>query len=313
MNCKTLSVIALSNRDFPSLQDKLTEAVGWVELAVDQGAELVVLPECLNRYFGDGPGNPRLQTPDEYACTDWRRDMAPLFEVAEGKAVWLTIPLVHRQGEGLRNSFFLVSPEGEVVWQYDKLSPTPSEMEAGVVPGEPSFYTWQGIKLGGAICFDTCFPENLDGWAREGVQLGIVASLWPGGSQLNNFCKLHASRVAVSYPAWSRIIDLDGREVVEGGYRQETLRFGFGAPVYTATLNFDRLSLYGNQNQQQMVNVLRKYGRRVRMTFDQGNCLWFLESCDPDLAEQDILREFGLITAHDYFAGCARKIQEFKA
>lgn len=312
MNCRTISVIALSNRDFSSLSEKLGEAVGWVELAAEQGAELVVLPECLNRYFGDGPGNPRLQTPDEYACRDWRREMAVLLEVAERRKVWLTVPVVHGQDGRLRNSFFLVSPEGEAVWQYDKLSPTPSEMEAGVVPGEASFYTWQGIKLGGAICFDTCFPENLDLWATEGVQLGLVASLWPGGSQLNTFCKMHAGRVAVSYPAWSRIIDIDGQEVVEGGYRQETLRFGFGAPVYTATLNFDRLSLYGNQNQQQMVNVLKKYGRRVRVTYDQGNCLWFLESCDPDLAEQEILKEFGLVTARDYFAECARKIREFK-
>lgn len=310
MNRRVISVIALSNRDFPSLGEKLCEAVSWLELAAGQGAELAVLPECLNRFCGDGAGNPLLQTADRYAFDDWRREMAPLVEAAERLKLWVTIPVVHRQEAGIFNSFFLVSPEGEPVWQYDKLSPTPFEMDAGVVPGKPSFYDWRGIKLGGAICFDSCFPENLDLWAREGVELVLFASLWPGGSQLNTFCKLNSSRVAVSYPAWSRIIDIDGLEVVEGGYRQETLRFGFGAPVYTAALNFDRLALYGNHNQEKMVAILQKYGSRAKVTFDQGNCLWFLESGDPDLSEREIQREFGLITATEYFADCARQIRE---
>ena len=59
-----------------------------------------------------------------------------------------------------------------------------------------------------------------------------------------------------------------------------------------------------------MAEIQRKYGGRVRVTFDQGNCLWFLESRDQNLPEQEILREFGLVTATEYFAGCARKIRE---
>jgi predicted amidohydrolase len=310
MNLRRLSVIALSNRDYPSLKEKIAEAVSWLELASRQGSELAVLPECLNRFRGDG--GPLLQTPDQYAFDDWRKEVAPLLEAAVRLKLWVIVPVVHRQPAGVFNSFFLISPDGQPVWQYDKVSPSPVELKAGVIPGQPSFYEWQGIKLGGAICFDSCFPENLDVWAKEGVQLGIFASLWPGGSQLNNYCKLHSSRVAVAYPAWSRIIDIDGLEVVEGGYRQETLRFGFGAPVYTATLNFDRLSLYGNYNQERIVEILQRYGSRVKVTYDQGNCLWFLESCDPELSEKEIQREYQLVTASEYFRDCAARIQEHR-
>lgn len=309
MRLHTISVIALSNRDFPSLEEKLAEAVTWLELAAGQGAELAVLPECLNRYCGDGAGNPLLQTSDQYAFDDWTREMSPLIAAADRLKLWVVIPVVHRQNNGILNSFFLVSPEGETVWQCDKLSPTPRELDAGVIPGRPGFFEWKDVKLGGGICFDTCFASNLEIWAREKVELLLVASLWPGGSQLNNFCKLQSCRVALSYPAWSRIIDIDGVEVVEGGYRQETLRFGFGAPVYTASLNFDRVSLYGNHNQEKMVDILRKYGKRVGITFDQGNCLWFLESRDPGLSESQIMAEFGLVTARDYFAECERRLR----
>lgn len=312
MRIHTISVIALSNRDFSSLDEKLAEAVVWLEVAAAQGAELVVLPECLNRYCGDGMRNLLLQTPDQYAFDDWTVEVSPLIAAACRLTLWVVVPVVHRQTNGIFNSFFLVSPEGSVDWQCDKLSPTPGELDAGVLPGQPSFFIWKGIKLGGGICFDMCFPANLDIWNREKVDLVLFPSLTPGGSQLNNFCKQASSRVALSYPAWSQLIDIDGLEVVGGGYRQETLRFGFGAPVYTASLNFDRVSLYGDHNQEKVTDILRKYGKRVGITYDQGNCLWFFESRDPDLSESQVMEEFGLITSRDYFEECERRIRAYR-
>lgn len=312
MNLRTISVVALSNRDFDSLKEKIAEAARWVELAGAQGAELVVLPEHLSRYGGDGAGNPRARSFEELVVEDWREEMRPLVEVAERLGIYVTVPVIHQREGRIFNSLILVSPEGRDVWTYDKISPTPEELDKGVTPGETSFYDWKGVKLGGAICFDTCFPENLEQQAQEGVQLFLVPSLWPGGSQLNHVCKLCHTRMALAYPAWSRIIDIDGEDVVAGGYRQESLRFGFGAPVYTATLNFDRVALYGNHNQGKMAAVLGKYGRRVRVTFDQENCLWFLESRDPALAEQSIIAEFELISARDYFEYCKHRITAAK-
>ena len=54
MNEKTIAVIALSNRDFPSFGEKLTEAVKWFDLASLQGADLVV--EAVGGYTGDTAG-----------------------------------------------------------------------------------------------------------------------------------------------------------------------------------------------------------------------------------------------------------------
>lgn len=310
MRMHTLSVVALSNRTYSSLAEKLEEAMAWLEIAAGQGAELTILPEALNQILGDGAaGEPSAQGEAE-VCDNWQREMEPLIRAAVRLKIWATIPVVHRKRDGVRNSFFLISPEGETVWQYDKLSPTPSELDAAILPGAPSFYRSWGIILAGAICFDTCFSQNLNVQARHGLKLLLVPTLWPGGTQLNTFCKLHASRAAVSYPHWSRIIDIDGEEIAAGGYRNETLRFG--TPVYTAAINFDRLSLISNGNQEQMAIIQRKYGGWVQVKFDQENCLCFLESRDQDLQEREILSEFGLVTATDYFASYARKIRERK-
>jgi hypothetical protein len=309
MNLRTLSVIALSGRDFPDLDAKLSEAVRWVSLAAGEGAQLVVLPELLNRFSGNGEGNPLLKSCGEMAFDDWEAATAPLIKAAQSLKIWLTIPVLHRDAGVLYNSFFLVSPEGKPVWRYDKLSPTPSELESGVVPGEvATTYDWQGVRLGGAICFDTCFSDTFRDQVAQGVDLLLIPSQWPGGSPVSFFCRHYGVRAAVAYPAWSRIVDIDGEPVTEGGYRQESLGFGFGAPVYTATLNFDRVALFGNINQRQIIALREKYGDRIKITFDQPNCLWFLESLDPSLQESAIMEEFGLVSARNYFQNCKRQV-----
>lgn len=75
-----------------------------------------------------------------------------------------------------------------------------------------------------------------------------------------------------------------------------------------ATINFDRVTLYGNINQERVVDIERKYGRRVRVQFDQQDYLFFLESCDPDLTVATLMREFGLIASRDYLADCERRV-----
>lgn len=310
MNNRTLSVVALSNRDFDSFEAKLEEAARWVEIAAGQGSQLVVLPEMINRYCGDGAGNPKLIPAREAALRDWRAETSILTEAARRANIALTVPVVHLEGDRLYNSFFLLGREGELVGRYDKAFPTPEGLEQGTVPCESPLIEWEGIKIGGAICFDTCFPEVIERQAQAGAQLILVPSLWPGGRQLNYFAQHHSIRFAVAYPAWSRIIDIDGREVIEGGYRHETLRFGFGVPVYTATLNFGRVALFGNHNQQKIRAIIEQYGERVRVTFDQDNVLFFLETLDPCLSEEAVMKEFELISAHDYFRDCRQQVRE---
>jgi prepilin-type N-terminal cleavage/methylation domain-containing protein len=310
MNAKTISVIALSNRDFDSFNKKLEEAARWIGIAAGQGAELIVLPEMINSFCGDGVGNPRAVPIRQSALLDWRRETQVLLEAAKAARVALALPVVHLEEDVLFNTFFLMAADGSCLGRYDKACPTTPELAAGMLPGgDQPLLQWEGISVGGAICFDTCFPGVIERQIAAGAQLILVPSLWPGGRQLNYFALQYATRFAVAYPAWSRIIDIDGKEVVEGGYRQETLRFGFGVPVYTATLNFSRVALFANENQQKIETLSRKYGDRIRVAFDQENCLFFLDTIEPGLTEEEIVREFELVTARDYFATCAKAIK----
>jgi predicted amidohydrolase len=158
MNEKTLAAVSLSNRDFPSFEARLAEAAKWVDHAADMGADLVVLPEALNYYRGDGEGSARTLRAQDVALTDWQTSCAILLETAVRRRLALTIPVITREGDHLTNSSFLVGRDGTVLGRYQKMRPVPGEIKAGIQPGKVSLIDWEGLKIGGGICFDCYFP-----------------------------------------------------------------------------------------------------------------------------------------------------------
>lgn len=292
MNVKRIAAIALSMRDFPSLAAKVDEAARWLEHAAGLGADLVVFPEEINKYRGDGPGNP-LALPIEEAALDSFEPVARLLELAQRLRVALALPLLLREGGHYLNEFHVFSREGLRLGAYRKICPTPGELEAGVLRGsfEQPLIPWEGLQIGGALCFDSHFEEVFARQAERGANLFLMPSLWPGGRQLEWFALRYGAPIVLAYPAWSRILDLDGRECAGRGYREETLRFGFGSPIAIADLNFDRCLVYDSKP---WVDIERKYGRKVQVTFDQVNVLVSIESLSDEITVAEICREFGI-------------------
>jgi predicted amidohydrolase len=311
MNIRRLAVISLSNRDFPTFEAKLYEAVKWLEHAAGNGAQLAVLPEMLNMYRGDGPNNPEVLKIPDIALDDWQTSCAMLIECASRCKMALTIPVYVRSSGRIYNSFFLISATGECLGEYRKR----------FLPiGEPAYpgdrtppMDWDGIKVGGAICMDSMFSETFSEQAEDGARLFLMPSLWPGGSQLNHHCRTFHVTCALSYPAWSRIIDIDGEEKAAGGYRSETLRFGYGSPVYCADVNFDRECFLVTGHQEKIVEIERFYGPRIKLVFNQQDCVFYIESLDHELSIADIKKEFELVSHAEYMSHNRKWIQDLKA
>src|SRR4051812_38780029 len=98
MDERIIAAISLSNRDFPSLEMKLEEAVQWVELAAVSGAALAVLPEAINIYCGDGPSNPGRKSYAEIAVSDWPSQCGMLVDAARRMKIAVTIPSIRTEG-----------------------------------------------------------------------------------------------------------------------------------------------------------------------------------------------------------------------
>ncbi len=309
MNEKHIAAIALSNDAFPSFRAKLDDALRWLEIAAGMGCDLAVLPETLNLYQGDGVAAAAKFSIAGAALPEdqWQSQCKPLIGAAAALNIAVTLPLLIKQRDGsLSNCFFLISRTGQTRGCYTKSFITQSELRDGTLPGMAPNPTpqplipWEGLSVGGAICFDTQFPEVFSQQAERGAQLFLCPSLWPGGSQLNYHAFEHSTPIVLAYPAWSRIIDITGQDIAAGGQRWETLRFGFGSPVVAARINFDRALFHADGNQEKMVTIQRDLGQRVAITFDQPNCTFAVESRCPELSITDIITRYALVDRKTY-------------
>ena len=307
MNIKKLAAIALSYHDYPDFNSKLQEAAKWLEHAAYIGSDIAVFPETMNLYCGDGDGNPRALTMDE-AALDSLAPVEMLIDCAVKNSIAVVIPLVVREKDGLFNSFFVFSKKGDYLGYYRKMFPTPEEVKGGVkiAPPPDKLIEWEGLKLGGAICFDSMFEEVFTSQSAIGADLFIITSLTPGGALLKSYALKYSTPIVMAYPAWSMIIDRDGLTKAAAGYRSETLRFGFGSPIAAADINFDRQSFHHAGNQEKILEIERKYGTRVKIVFDQENSLFYLESCSLEITVADIIAEFKMTTYVQYMAECRK-------
>lgn len=299
MNEKTIATIALRDGASANFQETLREAAQWLELAAAQGAHLVVLPETINLLHRRNAAAPL----DEFALEDWRQATAFLCETAFRSKISLVLPLLVRENGALANRFYVLSRDGTSLGYYQKRVPAPGEQATGVESGNSIAIPWEGLTIGGAICFDVYYPRVVfDPQIESGANLFVIPSFTPAGSLLDSYALIYGVPFVLAYSPWSRIIDRDGTELAAGGYRSETLRFGFGSPVVLATINFDAVTLFADHNQEKMRDVQRHYGHNVRIRFNQHNCLFTLESRSADLSVDQVMREFGLISRRDYFA-----------
>ena len=299
MNEKTIATIALSDQgiaDFPAV---LHSAALGVELAAAQGADLAVLPETINLLHRTSEDTPL----EECALEDWRTATAPLIEVAIRHRISLVLPLLVRDGGQLANRFYLLSREGTESGFYQKRIPAVGERLAHVMPAHTSPIPWEGLSVGGGICIDVYFPEQVFRPQLEaGADLFILPSMTPAGAFLDSSAVNFGVPFVLSYSPWSRILDRDGKELAAGGYRSETLRAGFGSAVQQATINFDAVSLFADFNQERIQDAQRHYGKKLRVRFDQSTCIFLMESRSSDLSVGEVMHQFGLVSRLDYFA-----------
>jgi len=299
VNEKTIATIALRDGGFASLQETLREAAQWVELAAAQGAHLAVLPEAINLLHRKNASVPL----DEFALEDWQEATAVLCDTAARSQISLILPLLVRDNSVLANRFYVLSRDGASLGYYQKRVPAPGERSAEVESGNCSPIRWEDLTIGGAICFDLYYPHAVfDPQIESGAELFVIPSLTPAGSLLDSYAVIYGVPFVLAYSPWSRILDRDGTELAAGGYRSETLRFGFGTPVLLTTINFDAVTLFADHNQEKMRDVARHYGRDVRIRFNQPNCLFTLESRSSELSADEVMRQFGLVSRRDYFA-----------
>ncbi len=167
-NCR---IAALQMVSGPRVADNLAVAGRLLEQAVEQGAQLVVLPE----YFPiiGASDSDRVKARENYGSgpvQDW------LASMAQGHGLWIfagSIPLTAKSPDKMRNSSLVYNPAGECVARYDKIhlfgfskGDEHYDESAFIEAGEqPVALTTPFGRVALSICYDLRFPELYRGLA----------------------------------------------------------------------------------------------------------------------------------------------------
>jgi predicted amidohydrolase len=150
----------------------LDRIASWIRRAANEGAELVVFPECaVNGYRYDSR---------EEALRDAQTVPGPATDVLEGVAaetgVHIAVGIVERDGDRLYNCAALIGPDGFVT-KYRKTHIPFQAVDRFVTPGDIPLHVVETPigRVGMLICYDLRFPEPARVLALSGVQ--IIANL----------------------------------------------------------------------------------------------------------------------------------------
>ena len=150
----------------------LDHIASWTRRAANEGAQLVVFPECaVNGYRYDSR---------EEALGDAQTVPGPAADLLEGVAaetgVHVAVGIVERDGDRLYNCAALIGPDGFVT-KYRKTHIPFQAVDRFVTPGDIPLHVVETPigRIGMLICYDLRFPEPARVLALSGVQ--IIANL----------------------------------------------------------------------------------------------------------------------------------------
>jgi predicted amidohydrolase len=140
-----------------------------IEQAARQKVDLLVLPETLT-WYGTGKQPADVAEPVPGPSTEY------FGALAKKHRMYIVDSVYERDGRVVYNTAALISPDGELVGKYRKVTLPRGEVEWGVQPGNeyPVFDTRFG-KVGMMVCYDGFFPEV----ARQLTLNGAEVIAWP--------------------------------------------------------------------------------------------------------------------------------------
>lgn len=263
-----------------------------IEAVLPDQPDLIVLPECCDRY----PDH----TPDErraYYAVRGEQVRDALARIAQTNRCYIVYPAIWPMPDGTwRNTAQLIGRDGNLVGQYHKNFPVITETEQdGILCGaQPTVLPCDFGRVGFAICFDLNFEPLRNAYARLKPDLLVFPSMFHGSFLQQAWA--HACRAHFVSSIW----DLPSAALSPVGHAvaQTTNYFRH----FTVTLNLDCRVIHLDFNWEKLRAMKRKYGPEARFT-DPGLLGAVLISSESDrFTADDLVREFGFELLDDYMA-----------
>ena len=278
-----------------SMVDVLLE----IEKKIDAGAvdhpDLYLLPEaCLS-----GLDMKRL-VDEKWYISPGNHSWLQLGKLAKTHNAYIAAGVLTLRDRNRYNSVIVFDRDGRQVFIYDKAYLTPSEIKAGMMNGPRTpecFDSWFG-KIGFAVCFDLNFRDLFENYYRQGMEILLFPSYFPGGRILSNIA-FDFSCFAVSSHAQgdeSVFVDNFGREIA---------RANMFTPALTQSIELDSAVFHLAGNIDKVKDIKRKYGDNTEIEIHRSEAMMMIRVIGNSLTIIALKDEFELQPAKEFCAGVA--------
>jgi len=251
-------VAAIQMASGPNVQANLDQAEKLIAEAVEQSAQLIVLPE--NFSFMGKNDHERLAVVEDDGDGVVQRFLS---EQAKKHAIWLvggTVPIKSDQSDKLFSSCILFNDQGERVARYDKIhlfdvhledaDESYNESESTIPGNQPVVVETPFGRLGLAICYDLRFPELFRTMMNMDMEICAIPSSFTANTgkahwevlvrarAIENLCYIIAAEQG-GYHVSGR--ETHGNSAVVNPWGQVLNHMGKGAGVVVAKIDLQGL------------------------------------------------------------------------
>lgn len=213
-------------------------------------------------------------------------------EYAKKNNCYVVCPIYTKTDGYYYNSSVLIDRKGKIAGVYHKAHAVPSEILVrgkfgeGVSAGalnQPVIQTDFG-KVGMVICYDANWADVWDNCKKQGAEVILFSSAYPGGKMLNHYALRNSAYIISSTGGDARIIDISGNDLSSSS---TFTRYAW------ANINLDKVNLSTWPTNGRLPAIFNKYGNdRLTLKVWDANEVITLESNDPQLKVKDVLKEF---------------------
>jgi len=223
-------------------------------------------------------------------------------EYARKHSCYVVCPIVTKKDGRYYNSSLLIDRKGNIAGVYHKIHPTVSEITpndalkgGGVIPGalnQPVIQTEFG-KIGMQICYDANWTDGWDHLRKQGVELILFSSAFPGGRMLNYHALRNNCYIVSSTGQDARVIDMSGNNL---DVSSEFVRYAW------RTINLEKVNVTIWPTRDRLRDMFGKYGERLGVKVWGNTGVITIESRDPELKVAPVLKEFEIPAYAEFIA-----------
>ncbi|MBS1736814.1 MAG: carbon-nitrogen hydrolase family protein [Bacteroidetes bacterium] len=255
--------------------------------------DIICLPETINISWVNEPHTLHAVAEDETIPGPVTNMLA---DVARKQNCYITCPILTKKGGRFYNSSILLDRQGNSVGVYHKVHPTGTEIVPGayykggaVTPGpvNPGVFKTDFGTVGMQICFDAEYTDSWHSLKKDGAEIVCFPSQGPFLNTLSNHAWVNHYYIVASTGEDSQVIDMTGDVIASDG---EFARW------VCAPVNLEKEFLHVWPNVKKFDSIQKKYGKKINFKIYHPENWATLESLDPYIKVNDILKEYEMLT-----------------